>query len=234
MDRAGYVGGDGSPMHGFMDIAMYRTFPNAVLLAPCDGPTMLGCLRFMADYNDGPTFARYPRDNVADKPIQPDAPPFELGKANLIRPAKSKRPNLALLAYGVMVYYADKAIATLADEGYDIALYDARFAKPIDEQLLTELIDADTPILTVEDHGLAGGYGAAVLETCNDLRLSTERVHRLAMPAKWVHQDSRAGQLADNGLDAAGIARRIRQIVDGRATATAPKIHVAVNRARVG
>ena len=110
MDRAGYVGGDGAVMHGFMDIAMYKVFPKSVLLAPCDEPTMRAALRFMLDYDQGPSFVRYPRDNVAEKPLNTQVEPFEMGKAALVRPPKGKRPDLAILAYGAQVYEASAAL----------------------------------------------------------------------------------------------------------------------------
>src|SRR3546814_4214776 len=124
MDRGGLVGGDGAVHHGFMDISMFRVFPGAVLLAACDEPTLRGSREFMRQYDDGATFLRYPRDNVAETPLQEAAasPPFELGKANLIRPAKAApdgaEPDLAILAYGIMVYGSASAIEELETQGY--------------------------------------------------------------------------------------------------------------------
>ena len=235
MDRSGYVGGDGSIMHGFMDITMYRAFPNAVLLAPSDQPTLIAAIEFMRQYDRGPSFIRYPRGNVAETPLADPAPLFELGKAVLVRPALSNKPDLAILVYGALLYEAVDAIKTLKSQGYDIALYDARFAKPIDIKLIEQLIVDEIQLLTVEDHCLAGGFGAAVLETCNDHSLSTDLIHRLAMPDRWLYQDSRNGQLADAGLDAAGIARRVRVILDEHAvgTPTVPTIHVEVDQDKI-
>jgi len=130
---------------------------------------------------------------------------------------------LAILAYGVMVYQAFEAIQELQKQGYDISLYDGRFAKPVDVLLIKRLVEAGVPILTVEDHALAGGFGSAVLEACNEQRLSADRVYRLAMPARWVYQESRNNQLAEAGIDAAGICRQVRQILDKRAGSTAAK-----------
>lgn len=216
MDRAGFVGGDGAVHHGFMDVSMFRVFPKAVLLAPIDEPTLKLGLEFMRQYDAGASFIRYPRDNVAEMPIQSDPPPFVPGKANLLRPARGPRPDLAILAYGVLAYQANQAIDELTHQGYDIALYDARFAKPVDVELVRELVDAGVPILTVEDHALIGGFGAAVLEACNIERISSDAIHRLAMPERWIYQDSRPNQLAETGLDAAGIARAVRTILDER------------------
>jgi 1-deoxy-D-xylulose-5-phosphate synthase len=214
MDRAGYVGGDGAVHHGFMDISMFSVFPKAALLAACDEPTLRAGLEFMRQYEDGPSFIRYPRDDVPSDPIESDAPPFELGKAHLLRRGRKRRPDLAILAYGIMVYETLAALEELDQQGYDVELYDARFAKPVDIDLLRDLVDREIAVLTIEDHALAGGFGANVLEACNDARLSTDRIHRMGMPMRWVYQDSRAKQLGSVGLDAAGIARRVRTILD--------------------
>lgn len=238
MDRAGYVGGDGAVHHGFMDISLFRPFPGAALLAASDEPNLRAGLEFMRQYEDGASFIRYPRDSVPAEPLQTDVPPFELGKANLVVPAQSKRPHMAILAYGAMVYQAAEALDELHQQGYDVSLYDARFAKPVDIELVRTLLEAGTPVLTVEDHTLTGGFGAAVLEAANQCRISTDRLHRLGMPEAWLHQDSRKGQLADAGLDAAGIARRIRQILaDMNGDAEPPReptIHIDVSQAKVG
>jgi 1-deoxy-D-xylulose-5-phosphate synthase len=220
MDRAGLVGGDGAVHHGFMDVSMFRVLPGAVLLAASDEPTLRAALRFMAGYEDGPTFLRYPRDNVAEQPFQAEAdcPPFELGQANLVMAPESK-PDLVVLAYGTPVYTAAEAVRSLGD-GYDVALYDARFAKPVDAALLKKVIGAGVPVLTIEDHALAGGFGSAVLEACNELGLPTQGVKRLGLPMKWIKQAGRSEQLAEVGLDAESIARTIRDWLGARPPTT--------------
>ena len=213
MDRAGYVGGDGAVHHGFMDIAMFRAFPEVVLMAASDEASLIAALRFMKDYDAAATFLRYPRDNVAERPLLEDCPAFELGKAACVHPAKSETPDLAILAYGTPVVAAREALAVLREHGHDAALYDARFAKPIDLDLVTDLLDAGVPILTVEDHLVDGGFGSAVLDAANAARLDTRLVHRHGMPQTWVGPDSRVNQLARAELDAGGIAARALDVI---------------------
>lgn len=216
MDRAGFVGGDGAVHHGFMDISMLSPLPGVVQLAAADEPTLRAGLEFMRTYDDGASFIRYPRENVATEPLQAETAPFELGKASLVIASEKRRPDLAILAYGIMVYEAATAMKELHQQGYDVALYDARFAKPVDVDLVEELTSKNIPVLTIEDHALTGGFGANVLQACNDRGLSTDLVHRLGMPEAWFHQDSRNNQLKDAGLDATSIARNVRNILSDR------------------
>ncbi|MBH05500.1 MAG: 1-deoxy-D-xylulose-5-phosphate synthase [Phycisphaeraceae bacterium] len=232
MDRAGYVGGDGAVMHGFMDISMFKVFPTAVLLAPSDEPTFRAALEFMRGHENGPSFIRYPRGNVPQTPLHEEVAPFQLGKAELVMPSTKLQSDIALLAYGTQVYEAVKAIGELASQGYDVALYDARFAKPVDTTLLRRLVESDTVILTIEDHALCGGFGASVLEACSDLKISSDSIYRMGMPAHWVYQDTRDGQLEQAGLDAAAIARRVREILD-RPTGAKVDIQVGIHDAEV-
>lgn len=230
LDRAGYVGGDGAVHHGFMDISMLSSLPGVVMLAASDEPNLRAGLEFMRAYDAGCTVIRYPRDNVASLPVQAEVPPYELGKAHLIKPASNPvYGDAVILAYGVMVYEALAAIEDLQPQGYDVALYDARFAEPVDIQLLEKVIQAGTPIITVEDHALVGGFGAKVLEACNERRLATDLIYRLAMPKRWSYQDSRGNQLAEAGLDASGISRAVRNILSERETPSL-RIHVEGGR----
>jgi 1-deoxy-D-xylulose-5-phosphate synthase len=210
LDRAGLVGGDGAVHHGFCDIALLRTLPGACLMAAIDEASLKAALEFMRGYGDGLSAVRYPRDNVSGR--QGECPAFELGRARCLTPAV-ERPDVAVLAYGVPAITAMEASDALAGE-YRVAVYDARFAKPLDAGLIRSLLASKVPVLTVEDHGLAGGFGAAVLETAAEMGLDASRVTRLGLPDAWVHQDSRAKQLADVGLDAPGIGRAIRMAVE--------------------
>ncbi len=210
LDRAGLVGGDGAVHHGFADIAFLRTLPGFVLMAAMDEQTLQASLQFMRNYDAGPSAVRYPRDNVANPAAQPQTPPFQLGKANLI----ADGTDLAILAYGTEVYHALAARQELQKQGYSIAVYDARFAKPVDIELIEQLVRAGKPILTVEDHSIRGGFGSAVLEAANERRLSTDKIYIHGLPDRWIYQSSRTHQLSITGLDAKGIARIVRNILD--------------------
>jgi 1-deoxy-D-xylulose-5-phosphate synthase len=164
----------------------------------------------MAGHDAGISALRYPRDKVSEL-FASDCPPFEFGKARTL--IRHDRPDLAVLGYGVMAIEAATAARELDGE-YRIDVYDARFAKPVDHALLADLLGRGIPVITVEDHSIVGGFGAAVLEACADHGLDARLVSRLALPDGWIHQGSRGEQLAEAGLDAASIARSIRDRLD--------------------
>jgi len=225
IDRAGLVGGDGAVHHGFCDVALLRTLPDAAITAAIDEASLAGALRFMLGYEDGISAVRYPRDAVSDRFAHlGDSPPFELGKArHLSGPTASRKPAAAVLVFGALADRAMDAIESL-DAADRVALYDARFAKPIDESLIRSLLTQGVPTITVEDHGLAGGFGAAVLESAASMGLDSSRVIRLGIPDHWIVQDSRSTQLARAGLDADSIAGRLREAISEQtAPLTEPK-----------
>jgi 1-deoxy-D-xylulose-5-phosphate synthase len=117
-----------------------------------------------------------------------------------------------------MAHESAEAIALLGE--YTVDLYDARFAKPIDVALLKDLLGRGIPVVTIEDHSIRGGFGACVLEACNDHGLDTRLVTRLAIPDFWIHHGERKEQLVDCGLDPAAIARTVRSVIEGRSTPT--------------
>jgi len=213
LDRAGLVGGDGAVHHGFCDIALLSVLPKACIMAAMDESSLRACVNFMNDYSEGISSVRYPRDNVSPRFEGVPCPPFEMGKARQL--VGHKNPDAAILTFGVCAIDAAEALEKLDGE-YAVELYDGRFAKPIDGDLLRRLLTAGTPIITVEDHSIRGGFGAAVLETCNALGLDTRLVTRMALPDQWIYQGERKEQLAEAGIDGSAIARTVRAILEGQ------------------
>lgn len=210
LDRAGLVGGDGAVHHGFCDTALLRTLPGAVITAAIDEPSLRAALEFMRLYDTGLSSVRYPRDAVSPMFSGQPCPPFVLGKARNLTPDITD-PDAAILAFGTPAITALDAAAQV--EGARIAVYDARFAKPVDSDLIRDLLSRGIPIITIEDHSVIGGFGAAVTDAAQSMALDTSRITRLGLPDRWVHQDSRAKQLAEVRLDVAGITDAIRAAV---------------------
>jgi 1-deoxy-D-xylulose-5-phosphate synthase len=227
LDRAGLVGGDGAVHQGFCDVALLRTLPGAAITAAIDEPSLRAALEFMRTYEAGLSSVRYPRDTVSDQFATTGCPEFKLGKARCLTPELdhtcSERPDVAVLAFGTPAITALDAAGSLRDE-YRVAIWDARFAKPIDAMLVRSLLEARVPIVTAEDHALTGGFGAAVLEAAAEHGLDASIVHRVGLPDAWVYQASRAEQLAEVGLDRQGLVRAIRHAAEA-APAAAPEPH---------
>jgi len=207
LDRAGLVGGDGAVHHGFLDINHLRSLPHMILLAPADENELKAALRFAAQQTDACTI-RYPRDTVPG-PFG-EAPPFVLGRSRTLRNGS----DATLLAYGASTIHAMEAADLLAAQDIFVRVVNARFAKPIDKEMVTTALLADHPVITVEDHSVVGGFGSAVLETANQLRLPTHQLHILGIPGdRFIAHGSRTGQLAECGIDAAGIAAVVEEAV---------------------
>ena len=206
MDRAGFVGDDGAVHHGFMDQSFLRPMPGMTLMAPSDEAELNRCLA-LAMTLDGPVALRYPRDAVtADLAPEADGTPWKPGVSRTLR----EGADAVVISYGALTEHALTAAVALADDGLDVAVIDARFCKPIDERMLARELSSGRPVLTLEDHALAGGFGAAVAETAVSLGLPTENLTRLGHPDRLIGHATRAQQLAEAGLDAAGIAAAVR------------------------
>jgi 1-deoxy-D-xylulose-5-phosphate synthase len=210
MDRAGLVGGDGAVHHGFMDIAMLRSLPGMTLLAAMDEANLKAALEFMRTHDAGPSALRYPRDEVPEPALADEVPPFEPGRAHLL----AEGSDAAILAYGFPANHALVAREQLKARGYTVAVYDARFAKPVDVELIRQLVALGIPILTVEDHAVLGGFGSCVLEACNEHGLATQNIHRLGLPDEWIYQGGRGEQQRLAGIDAEGIARKVVEVLE--------------------
>jgi 1-deoxy-D-xylulose-5-phosphate synthase len=209
IDRAGLVGADGPTHHGLMDIGFLRMMPNMVLAAPANGIELKGALKFAVESNV-PAAIRYPKDYVDDSRCpEVFSQPFEMGRSIILRQGKKK---LALAAYGSMAIEALKAAEALTSDNIDIAVINARFAKPIDEKIIS-LIANGFSIITVEDHAVAGGFGSAVLEAAAKAGLDTANITVLGVNDEFVQADTRTGQFEKCGISAQKIAEAVKKII---------------------
>ncbi|HEY3320495.1 MAG TPA: 1-deoxy-D-xylulose-5-phosphate synthase [Planctomycetota bacterium] len=207
LDRAGVVGDDGPTHHGVFDIAYSRVFPHLVLAAPKDKPEAEAMIAWAVDSGKS-VVIRYPRDNVPSAPLASELKRIELGKGEILRHGE----KVAVLAYGSQVVHAMEAADTLAEQdGVKITVANARFCKPFDGELLRELIEKHDRVITVEDHQLMNGFGSAALEEANALGLDARKIVRLGYADQYIPHGPRPWQLAQAGIDAAGIMAAVRR-----------------------
>ncbi|OHB64313.1 MAG: hypothetical protein A2168_01190 [Planctomycetes bacterium RBG_13_50_24] len=211
IDRAGFVGSDGPTHHGLMDIGFLRMMPNMVLTAPANDIEMKLALEFALSEGK-PVVIRYPKDIVPSKEFVKAAcaKPFKLGQSVTIK--KSKRSAVAVVSYGNVLTEALKAASLLAEEKIAIDVINGRFAAPVDEKIIS-LLEQGKSIVTVEDHAVACGFGSAVLELAAEKGCSTESIHLLGAPRRFIGHNSRDVQLMEAGANADKIAETVRKIL---------------------
>lgn len=205
LDRAGLTGPDGPTHHGLFDIGYLRVFPNIVVMAPGYAEEVAPMLEFAAAHST-PAAIRYPKCSALSLSHRPA--PIRLGLAETVR----KGRDGALLCYGAMLQQGLEAAERLAEQGVELTVVNARFAKPLDRQLLAELWDEVPFVVTIEEGALAGGYGSAVLEAACDSGLDTRRLRRLGIPDAFVEHGTREELLAELGLHAEGILQVCKQL----------------------
>jgi 1-deoxy-D-xylulose-5-phosphate synthase len=205
IDRAGLVGQDGASHQGFCDLSFLRPLPDMICMAPADEPELASALEF-ALLSSGPVAIRYPR-SVLPAPFG-GCPDFKLGKSRILRTGA----DAAILAYGSMCRPAVQAAEKLAIEGRQVEVINARFAQPIDEDLLGERLRSGKPMLVVEEHSSVGGLCSAVLEFCSRESISAA-ISGIGLPNKTIPHAGRDEQMKVLGLDVAGIEAKVREML---------------------
>ena len=215
MDRAGVVGEDGETHAGLYDIAYMLAVPNMVVTAPKDGREMLALLRAGIDHESGPFCLRYPRDVVPEAvPAMSEIAATPHATWEVLR----RGSEVAILAVGTMVGTSLAAAELLSAEGLDVTVVNCRYLKPYDEATLAAILSGHRQILVVEEGTVVNGFGAfmsAVIERHEP----AVRVHVHGVPDRIVYAAPRPKQLASLGLDAAGIAERVRALHGSEALA---------------
>lgn len=196
LDRGGLVGADGPTHHGAYDIAYMRCMPNMIVSSPMNESELRNLMYTAQLPNQGPFSIRYPRGNG----VMTDwKTPFEEVKIGTGRKVQSGE-DVAFLSLGPIGNYVTKAIAELAEQGVSAAHYDMRFAKPIDELMLHEVMGKFKNIITIEDGCLQGGMGSAVLEFMGDNGYAVN-IKRLGIPDKYIEHGTQDELYTECGFD---------------------------------
>jgi len=216
MDRAGLVGADGATHAGSFDIAYLATLPNFVVMAAADEAELTHMVHTMAVHDSGPIAVRYPRGEGRGVPLPAVPERLAIGRGRVVRKGKV----VAILSLGTRLAEAEKAAAQLDAMGLSTTVADLRFAKPLDETLIRDLLSSHEVAVTIEE-GAVGGFGAHVLTLASDEGLIDGglRLRTLRLPDRFQDHDKPERQYADAGLDADGIVATVLAALRRNSTA---------------
>jgi 1-deoxy-D-xylulose-5-phosphate synthase len=210
IDRAGFVGADGETHQGVFDIAFLRSVPNIVVMMPKDENELRHMLKTAVDYNDGPIAVRYPRLNGVGVKMDKELKTIPIGRWETIRDGE----KFAVLAVGApMIELAEAAAELLKSEGIQLRIVNARFLKPLDEEMLLELYDNGYSMLTLEEGAVRGGFGSAVLEFYAERDLYGVKVKPIGVPDRFIEHGSPKEQRQEVGLTAERIVSELKAMM---------------------
>ncbi|MGG0797164.1 1-deoxy-D-xylulose-5-phosphate synthase [Brevibacillus laterosporus] len=208
VDRAGLVGADGETHQGVYDIAFMRAIPNMVIMAPKDENEMQHMMKTASEY-DGPISFRYPRGNGLGVKMDEELKALPIGQMEVVREGK----GVAVLSFGHIYDVAEKAINLLQMDGIMPMFVNARFCKPLDEELLLRLAKENMDIVTVEEGCVQGGFGSAVMEFYAEQGYHNMVVEPMGIPDYFVEHGSVKEQRQEISLTAEAIAARVRSLL---------------------
>ncbi|NPA79454.1 MAG: 1-deoxy-D-xylulose-5-phosphate synthase [Thermotogae bacterium] len=199
LDRAGLVGDDGPTHHGVFDLSYLRAVPDTVIMAPKDGDELRDMVYTAWKYEDGPIFVRFPRGEVPVHPRWERVNLIPIGRWELLKEGEG---DVVLLPVGYFVYPVLEMAETLADFGVYPTVYNARFVKPLDREVMEGVVAKAKYVFTFEDNVLTGGFGSAILEYLSERGLlDGVKVVRFGLPDRFITHGKKDLLLAEVGLD---------------------------------
>ena len=212
IDRAGLVGADGETHQGVFDISFLRHIPNIVLMMPKDENEGQHMVKTAIDYNDGPIALRYPRGNGLGVVMDEEMKALPIGSWEVLREGS----DAVILTFGTTIPMAMQAAKQLAYQGIDVRVVNARFIKPMDEAMLHQIMQANLPILTIEESLLQGGFGSAVLEFAFDKKYRNVQIERIGIPDEFIEHGEVDLLLEEINVTAEEAVKRITQLVPNK------------------
>jgi 1-deoxy-D-xylulose-5-phosphate synthase len=205
MDRAGLVGADGPTHAGSFDVAYLGCLPNFVLMAPSDEAELVHMVATAVAIDDRPSALRYPRGEGRGVPLPEEGKPLEIGKGRIVR----EGTKIAIFSYGTRLGECLKAADELNAHGLSTTVADARFAKPLDVDLLLRLAREHEVLLTIEE-GSVGGFGSFVLQSLAEQGVLDRgiKIRQMVLPDTFIDQDSPNAMYAKAALDTKGIVAK--------------------------
>ena len=207
IDRGGLVGEDGPTHHGAFDLTYLRLVPNLIIMSPKDENELQHMLYSALQYPSAVAI-RYPRGAGEGVSLDWELKELPLGKGEVLKDGK----DLAIIAIGHMVYPSLRASLELEKEGYSVAVINARFVKPLDEELILEYAKKTKRVVTVEENTLIGGFGSAVAELLMEKGIKV-KFKRIALPDKFVEHGDLKNLRKKYSLDEEGIKSVILEVL---------------------
>ncbi|MEK6269007.1 MAG: 1-deoxy-D-xylulose-5-phosphate synthase [Planococcus sp. (in: firmicutes)] len=207
IDRSGLVGADGETHQGVFDIAFLRHLPNMVIMMPKDENEGQHMVKTAIDYNGGPIALRYPRGNGLGVPMDVELQALPIGSWEVLR----KGTDAVILTFGTTIPMAMKAAEQLAQQDIFVEVVNARFIKPMDEEMLHTIFKRDIPILTIEEAVLQGGFGSAVLEFAQEQQYRGSVIDRLGIPDHFIEHGDVAELMDEIHLNSDEVVRVIKE-----------------------
>jgi len=206
IDRAGLVGADGPTHAGAFDVTYLGCLPGFILMAAADEAELVHMVATAVAIDDRPSALRYPRGEGLGVPMPEEGKPLEIGKGRIVQEGH----KVALLSFGARLGECLKAAKELTALGLSATVADARFAKPLDVELVTRLAREHEVLVTIEE-GAVGGFGAYVLQSLAEQGLLDQglRIRCMMLPDRFIDQDSPAAMYAAAGLDAKAIVAKV-------------------------
>lgn len=208
LDRAGLVGADGPTHHGTFDLGFLRMIPGMVIMAPKDEAELRNMVYTAVYYKQGPVAVRYPRGSALGVEMKEEFEMYPIGKGELIQNGE----EVAILAVGSMVDYAEKALSLLKEQGINAGLYNMRFVKPLDSDILDQVASNYAKIVALEENSIVGGFGSAVAEYLMDKGLKNDLL-RIGLPDHFVDHGTQAELHELLKIDPKGITERVAEFL---------------------
>lgn len=205
IDRAGLVGADGETHQGVFDIAFLRHVPNIVLMMPKDENEGQHMVYTALQYDNGPIAMRFPRGNGLGVPMDEQFKNIPIGTWEVLK----EGDDAAILTFGTTIPMAMEAADNLEKQGISVNVVNARFIKPLDEKILTNLLDKNIPLLTIEEAVLQGGFGSAVLEFAHDHGYYSHVIDRIGIPDQFIEHGDVGSLLEEIGMTTKEVVKRL-------------------------
>jgi 1-deoxy-D-xylulose-5-phosphate synthase len=208
IDRAGLVGADGETHQGVFDIAFMRHIPNMVLMMPKDENEGQHMVNTALKYDNGPIAMRFPRGNGVGVPLDEELKTIPIGTWEVLKEGN----DVAILTFGTTIPMALDAANHLEQQGIDVKVINARFIKPLDRQMLSELFESKIPVLTIEEAVLQGGFGSSILEFAQENGYFDALIDRMGIPDRFIEHGSVDELLKEIDLTVDSTIRRVKEL----------------------